>query len=131
VFDMRSHGQNPRADPTHHDYAHMTRDLDAICRAVADEFGPKPVFLVAMPEETTGEGHLIFGSTPPVDLAAQYGVLVIMVPLVLLTAVGPAVIAGTTLYYNRTVTEAVKAGLIGSALLATVFGIYLFAWAVS
>jgi pimeloyl-ACP methyl ester carboxylesterase len=42
VFDMRSHGQNPRADPTHHDYAHMTRDLDAICRAVADEFGPKP-----------------------------------------------------------------------------------------
>jgi hypothetical protein len=64
-------------------------------------------------------------------LAAQSGVLVIMVPLVLLTAVGPAVIAGTTLYYNRTVTEAVKAGLIGSALLATVFGIYLFAWAVS
>jgi pimeloyl-ACP methyl ester carboxylesterase len=42
VFDMRSHGQNPRADPTHHDYAHMTRDLDAIGRAVADEFGPKP-----------------------------------------------------------------------------------------
>ena len=33
----------------------------------------RPVFLVAMPEETTGEGHLIFGSTPPPDLAAQYG----------------------------------------------------------
>lgn len=32
----------------------------------------RPVFLVAMPEETTGEGHLIFGSTPPPDLAAQY-----------------------------------------------------------
>ena len=31
------------------------------------------MFLVAMPEETTGEGHLIFGSTPPPDLAAQYG----------------------------------------------------------
>jgi pimeloyl-ACP methyl ester carboxylesterase len=42
VFDMRSHGQNPRADPTHHDYAHMTRDLDAVCRAVGDEFGRKP-----------------------------------------------------------------------------------------
>src|SRR5207237_1695023 len=42
VFDMRSHGQNPRADPGHHDYAHMTRDLDAICRAVNDEFGSKP-----------------------------------------------------------------------------------------
>src|SRR2546428_3184958 len=33
----------------------------------------RPVFLVAMPEETTGEGHLIFGSAPPPDLAAQYG----------------------------------------------------------
>jgi tetratricopeptide (TPR) repeat protein/TolB-like protein len=33
----------------------------------------RPVFLVAMPEETTGEGHLIFGSTPSADLAAQYG----------------------------------------------------------
>ena len=31
VFDMRSHGHNPHADPAHHDYAHMTRDLDAIC----------------------------------------------------------------------------------------------------
>src|SRR5919198_2127285 len=42
VFDMRSHGENPRADPAHHNYAHMTRDLDAICRAVGDEFGDKP-----------------------------------------------------------------------------------------
>ena len=42
VFDMRSHGQNPRADPAHHDYAHMTRDLDAVCRAVDEEFGSKP-----------------------------------------------------------------------------------------
>src|SRR6185437_10104082 len=43
VFDMRNHGQNaglsPRADPARHDYAHMTGDLDAICRAVSDEFG--------------------------------------------------------------------------------------------
>src|SRR5712672_579729 len=42
AFDMRSHGENPRAEPAHHDYAHMTRDLDAICRAVSEEFGPKP-----------------------------------------------------------------------------------------
>jgi len=42
VFDMRSHGHNPRADPAHHDYAHMTRDLDSICRAVSGEFGAKP-----------------------------------------------------------------------------------------
>src|SRR5947199_3047350 len=33
----------------------------------------RPVFLVAMAEETQGEGHLIFGSTPTPDLAAQYG----------------------------------------------------------
>ena len=42
VFDMRSHGENPRADPAHHNYAHMTRDLDAIWYAVGDEFGGKP-----------------------------------------------------------------------------------------
>jgi len=39
----------------------------------SDTLELRPVFLVAMPEETTGEGHLIFGSTPPPDLAAQYG----------------------------------------------------------
>ena len=33
----------------------------------------RPVFLVAMAEEAAGEGHLIFGSTPGPDLAAQYG----------------------------------------------------------
>ena len=42
VFDMRSHGQNPRAEPPNHDYAHMVPDLGLICRTVADEFGPKP-----------------------------------------------------------------------------------------
>src|SRR5215472_4204409 len=42
VFDMRSHGQNARADPPNHDHAHMVPDLDAISRAVADEFGRKP-----------------------------------------------------------------------------------------
>jgi pimeloyl-ACP methyl ester carboxylesterase len=42
AFDMRSHGHNPRADPSHHDYAHMVEDLDALCRAVAEEWGGKP-----------------------------------------------------------------------------------------
>jgi pimeloyl-ACP methyl ester carboxylesterase len=42
VFDMRSHGQNPRAGPPNHDYAHMVQDFDAMCHAVADEFGRKP-----------------------------------------------------------------------------------------
>jgi pimeloyl-ACP methyl ester carboxylesterase len=42
VFDMRSHGRNPRAEPPNHDYAHMVPDLDAVCRAVTDEFGEKP-----------------------------------------------------------------------------------------
>ena len=42
VFDMRSHGQNPRAEPPNHDHAHMVPDLDAVCRAVGEEFGEKP-----------------------------------------------------------------------------------------
>ena len=42
AFDMRSHGENPRAHPAHHDYAHMVEDFDALCRAVRDEFGKKP-----------------------------------------------------------------------------------------
>jgi pimeloyl-ACP methyl ester carboxylesterase len=42
LFDMRSHGQNPRADPAHHDYPHMVLDIDAVCRAVGAEFGKKP-----------------------------------------------------------------------------------------
>ena len=42
AFDMRSHGQNRRADPAHHDYAHMVDDVDLVCRAVVDEWGRKP-----------------------------------------------------------------------------------------
>ena len=42
AFDMRSHGRNPRAEPDHHDYPHMVADLDAICRAVADQWEAKP-----------------------------------------------------------------------------------------
>ena len=43
VFDMRSHGRNPRAEPPNHDYEHMVPDLEAVCRAVTDEFGEKPI----------------------------------------------------------------------------------------
>jgi pimeloyl-ACP methyl ester carboxylesterase len=42
AFDMRSHGRTPRAEPGHHDYAHMVEDIDAVGRAVRAEFGAKP-----------------------------------------------------------------------------------------
>lgn len=42
VFDMRNHGQNAPGDPAAHDYAHMVRDVDAVLRGVAEEFGNKP-----------------------------------------------------------------------------------------
>ena len=42
VFDARNHGWNPPADPPHHDYAHMARDLERVQDAVAAEFGTKP-----------------------------------------------------------------------------------------
>ena len=50
-----------------------------LARRLVDRVGPdaelelRPVFLVAMPEGSAGEGHLILGSTPPTDLAAHYG----------------------------------------------------------
>jgi len=42
LFDMRSHGQNPPADPAHHDYAHMVEDVAAVAAAARGEFGRKP-----------------------------------------------------------------------------------------
>ncbi len=42
LFDMRSHGQNPPADPGHHDYAHMVEDMAAVAAATRGEFGRKP-----------------------------------------------------------------------------------------
>src|SRR3954451_23798143 len=41
-FDMRSHGDNPVAEPGNHDYAHMAQDIGAVGRAVSAEFGRKP-----------------------------------------------------------------------------------------
>ncbi len=41
LFDMRSHGQNQRAEPAHHDYAHMVEDIDAVGRAARAEFGAR------------------------------------------------------------------------------------------
>ena len=42
LFDARNHGWNPPANPPHHDYAHMARDLDLVRNAAEAEFGRKP-----------------------------------------------------------------------------------------
>jgi len=42
AFDARNHGRNEAADPPHHDYAHMARDLDQVRDAAEAEFGRKP-----------------------------------------------------------------------------------------
>lgn len=42
VFDLRNHGQNARSDPKLHRHAQFAKDLERICRGVADEFGHKP-----------------------------------------------------------------------------------------
>jgi pimeloyl-ACP methyl ester carboxylesterase len=42
VFDMRNHGQNSLAEPPHHDYPHMTADIDAVAKAARAAFGAKP-----------------------------------------------------------------------------------------
>jgi len=74
AFDMRSHGQNPRPDPAHHDYAHMVGDFDALCRAVADEFGAKP---------TAGLFHSMSAQTAMLQALAgrpQFAALVLFDP---------------------------------------------------
>ncbi|HUQ40998.1 MAG TPA: hypothetical protein VM052_00705, partial [Candidatus Limnocylindrales bacterium] len=49
-----------------------------IARRLVDRFAAetalevRPVFLVAMPEESSEAGYLVFGSSPDTDLAAQY-----------------------------------------------------------
>ena len=63
--------------------------------------------------------------------AGSGGVVLIAGTLVLLVIAGPPLLAGSTLYYNRTLSEGWKAGLIGSAAVTTIFGIYLLAWALS
>jgi pimeloyl-ACP methyl ester carboxylesterase len=42
VFDMRSHGQNPRALPANHDHDQMARDIASVRRGVASAFGARP-----------------------------------------------------------------------------------------
>ena len=59
------------------------------------------------------------------------GIMIIPGTAVLAVLVLPALLAGTTLYYNKKIKDAGKAWLIGSAALTTAFGIYLLAWAVS
>lgn len=62
---------------------------------------------------------------------ATNGIMIINGPAVLLVLVLPAVLAGTTVYYNKNLKDAGRAWLIGSAAVTTAFGIYLLAWAVS
>jgi hypothetical protein len=64
-------------------------------------------------------------------MLATGGIMVISGTAVLATLILPAVLAGTTLYHNKRLTDAGRAALIGSAAVTTVFGIYLIAWATS
>ena len=64
-------------------------------------------------------------------LVAGNGIMIIPGFAVLAVMILPAVLAGTTLYYNKKIKDTGKAWLLGSAALATGFGIYLLAWAVS
>ena len=64
-------------------------------------------------------------------MLATGGVIFISGTAVLTVLVLPALLAGTTLYYNKRLADAGRGWLIGSAAVTTVFGIYLLAWAVS
>ena len=64
-------------------------------------------------------------------MLATGGIMVISGTAVLATLILPAVLAGTTLYYNKKLTDAGRAVLIGSAAVTTAFGIYLLIWATS
>jgi hypothetical protein len=64
-------------------------------------------------------------------MLAAGGIMVISGTAVLTVLVLPALLAGTTLYYNKALKDAGRAWLIGSAAVTTVFGIYLLDWAVS
>lgn len=63
-------------------------------------------------------------------LAGSSGLLVIMPFLVLLVLAGPAYLTWIVLHYNKKVAGQGKVWLIGSAAFVTIFGLYLFAWAV-
>ena len=41
LFDHRNHGQNPPSDPTQNNYLQLSRDVEVICRGVADRCGPR------------------------------------------------------------------------------------------
>jgi pimeloyl-ACP methyl ester carboxylesterase len=41
VFDFRNHGQNIPVEPSNHNYAQLTRDLERVLEAVRARFGPK------------------------------------------------------------------------------------------
>ena len=64
-------------------------------------------------------------------LIAGNGIMIIPGFAVLAIVFLPGLMVGTTLYYNKNIKDAGKAWLLGSAALATGFGIYLLAWAMS
>jgi predicted lipid-binding transport protein (Tim44 family) len=66
-----------------------------------------------------------------IPMFATGGIMVIPGFAVLTVLVLPALLAGTTVYYNKNLKDAGRAWLIGSAAVTTAFGIYLLAWAVS
>jgi pimeloyl-ACP methyl ester carboxylesterase len=41
VFDFRNHGQNVPVDPSNHNYAQLSRDLDRVCDAIDSRLGKK------------------------------------------------------------------------------------------
>ena len=41
VFDFRNHGQNVPVEPSHHNYAQLSRDLERVLRAVESSLGRK------------------------------------------------------------------------------------------
>ena len=51
AFDVRNHGQNPRADSGQdgHTYAQMTLDLACVLREVTARLGPGPAWACSTP----------------------------------------------------------------------------------
>ena len=42
VFDFRNHGQNVPVEPSNHNYAQLSRDLDRVRDAIDSRLGKKP-----------------------------------------------------------------------------------------
>jgi hypothetical protein len=79
-------------------------------------------------------GLLAFGLLQRIAMpaiAGNGGIIIVSAPLVLCVMVAPAYLAAVVFRYNKGLTASGKAMLGISAVATTVFGAYLFAWAVS